>query len=99
MGLSNTRRIKCAPPVQDRGRTWPLPNYDRRKSPWDMTLGCRTREREAVPPVQRAGESLHPVVDSTDLEGIWRRRVEGTQARLFKAAHLRKVHLASWRWR
>lgn len=43
---------------------------------------------------RRAGQTLHLVVESTGLEGIRRRRMEGAQARLFQAPHVAQTHLA-----
>ncbi|MFX1689704.1 IS5 family transposase [Paraburkholderia sp. A2RI-6] len=63
----------------------PVPNY--------TTLSRRAQTLKVALPAQRPHEPMHLVIDSTGLK-VWRRRVEGAQAWLVQASHLRKVHLA-----
>jgi Transposase DDE domain len=71
----------------------PVPNYDRRKSPWDTTLSRRSQELQVTLPEMASGDPIHLVVDSTGLklygEGEWKVRKHGYS----KRRTWRKVHL------
>lgn len=71
----------------------PVPNYDRRKSPWDTTLSRRAQELQVTLPEMSSGEPVHPIVHSTGAklygEGEWKVRKHGYSKRRTR----RKVHL------